>query len=224
MMKRRDFSALSLTTLAAASAGLAPTWALAQGGPVEGKQYQRLSQALPVPAGKIEVVEFFWYGCPHCFAFDPVLEAWVKQLPADVTFRRAHVGFRANIKLHQRMFYALEVMGKEAELRARVFAAFHTERIDLDDEKAIFALAGRLGLDSAKFADAFNSFGVQTKCAQATKLSEAYRIDGVPSLGIAGRFLTSPAMAGARGQAEASQGQQAVAVADFLIKLARNKA
>jgi thiol:disulfide interchange protein DsbA len=219
MMKRRDFSALGCL----AAVGL-PGLALAQGGPIEGKQFQRLTQPLAVAPGKIEVVEFFWYGCPHCFAFEPVVNAWAKQLPADVSFRRVHVGFRANIKLHQRLFFALEAMGKEEELRARVFSAFHVERQNLDDEKAIFGLATRMGLDIAKFTAAFNSFGVQTKSAQATKLSESYRIDGVPALGIGGRFLTSPGMAGIQGQSEIQHGQQAVAVADYLIKLIRNKA
>ncbi|MDC8770261.1 thiol:disulfide interchange protein DsbA/DsbL [Roseateles albus] len=225
MMKRRDFSAIcSLSAVGAASvlaAGL-PNLAMAQGGPVEGKQFQRLSQPLPVAPGKIEVVEFFWYGCPHCYAFEPVVQAWSKQLPADVSFRRVHVGFRANIKLHQRLFFALEAMGKEEELLPRVFSAFHVERLSLDDEKSILDLAARMGLDMAKFTAAFNSFGVQTKSAQASKLSEAYRIDGVPALGIGGKFLTSPAMAGIQGQTEAQHGQQAVAVADYLIKLLRS--
>ena len=217
MMKRRDFSALG----SLAAVGL-PGLALAQGGPIEGKQFQRLAQPLTVASAKIEVVEFFWYGCPHCFAFEPVVHAWAKQLPADVSFRRVHVGFRANIKLHQRLFFALEVMGKEEELLPRVFSAFHVERLSLDDEKSILELAARMGLDMAKFSAAFNSFGVQTKSAQAIKLSEAYRIDGVPALGIGGKFLTSPAMVGIQGQSEAQHGQQAVAVADYLIKLIRN--
>ena len=219
MMKRRDFSALC----SLAAIGL-PSLALAQGGPIEGKQFQRLGQPLAVAPGKIEVVEFFWYGCPHCFAFEPVIEAWAKQLPADVAFRRVHVGFRANIKLHQRLFFALEAMGKENELRPRIFNAFHVERLNLDDEKSILELAARMGLDMAKFSAAFNSFGVQTKSAQATKLSESYRIDGVPALGIGGKFLTSPAMAGVQGQSAEQHGRQAIAVADYLIKMVRNKA
>ena len=223
MMKRRDFSAIGLTAIGSVTAGL-PGFAVAQGGPVEGKQYRKLSQALPVPPGKIEVIEFFWYGCPHCFAFEPVLASWVKQLPADVSFRRVHVGFQAQIKLHQRMFFALEAMGKAEELQTAIFNAFHVERLDLSSEAAITGLMGRLGLDVAKFTASYNSFGVQTKCSQAIKLSEAYLIDGVPALGIAGKFLTSPSIAGVRGQSELVNGQQALAVADHLIKLARGKA
>jgi len=219
-MKRRDFSAqLGLSALGLSTLSL-PGIAAAQGGPVEGKQYFKLGQALPTTPGKIEVLEFFWYGCPHCYAFDPTLEAWVKQLPADVAFRRLHVGFRANIKPHQKLFFALEAMGKEAEVHSAVFAAF--QRDMPEDDKAVIALAARLGLDAAKFTAAYNSFGVQTKCAQASRLSEDFRIDGVPALGIAGRYLTSPAIAGTRGAGEQVNGQQALAVADFLIKLARS--
>lgn len=218
MMKRRDFSAtLGLSVL---GAGSLPGLALAQGAPVEGKQYLKLSQALPTTPGKIDVLEFFWYGCPHCFTFDPTIEAWSKQLPADVNFRRVHVGFRANIKSHQKLFFALEAMGKEAEVHAAVFNAF--QRDMPEDDKAVMALAGRLGLDMAKFTAAYNSFGVQTKCAQASKLSEEYRIDGVPAIGIAGRYLTSPAIAGVRGAGEIVNGQQALAVTDYLIKQVRS--
>jgi thiol:disulfide interchange protein DsbA len=221
-MKRRDFSALA--GLSGVAALALPGLSQAQGGPVEGRQYQRLGQPLPTAPGKIEVIEFFWYGCPHCFVFDPALEAWVKQLPADVSFRRVHVGFNGMVKLHQRLFFALEAMGKEAEVHQRVFNAFHVERRDLSDEKSIVALVAGMGLDAAKFKDAFNSFGVQTKAQQATKLSEDYRIDGVPTLAIGGRFLTSPSMAGARGQSEQALGAQALQVADFLVKQVRGKA
>ena len=217
-MKRRDFSALLATTPLAGSA-------LAQGGPIEGRQYTVLDQPLATPPGKIEVVEFFWYGCPHCYAFEPLIEAWSKQLPADVVFRKAHVAFRANVKLHQRMFYALEALGKEAAVRPAIFKAMHEQGQSLDDAKSQAKFLSALGVDPAKYQDAYNSFGVQTKCTQAEKLSDGYRIDGVPSLGIGGRFLTSPSMVGA-GQRlpEHELGQRALQVADFLIQRARRKA
>ncbi|MFY7867568.1 thiol:disulfide interchange protein DsbA/DsbL [Roseateles sp.] len=226
MIKRRDFSAtlgsLGLGTLAIAAA--LPGVAQAQGGPVEGKQFLRLAKPLPLAQpGKVEVIEFFWYGCPHCFAFDPTLNAWVKQLPADVSFRRVHVSWNAYNKLHQRLFFALEALGKEAELHERVFHAFQVERLPLDSEKSITELAVKLGLDGAKFSAAFNNFGMNAKCEQANKLSEAYQIDGVPALGIGGMFLTSPSKAGVRGQSEQLQGKQAIAVADHLINLARQR-
>ncbi len=221
IMKRREFSALLSTPLALGGLSLAPQLALAQTDPFAGK-YQTLAQALPVAVpGKIEVVEFFWYGCPHCYAFEPVLAPWIKQLPADVAFRRVHVGFNAMIKLHQRLFYALEALGKAAELQDKIFHAFHVERLELNDEKSLTELVVRLGVDGAKFKDAFNAFGVVTKAGQGAKLSEAYRIDGVPALGIGGRYLTSPSIAGLRGDSEVANGRRALAAADHLIQLAR---
>ncbi len=220
-MKRRDFSALLASAPLAGAAGTA----LAQGGPIEGRQYLVLPQALPTTPGKIEVIEFFWYGCPHCYAFEPAIEAWAKQLPADVAFRKVHVAFRANVKIHQRMFYALEALGKEAAARPAIFNAMHQQGQPLDDVKSQAKFLSSLGIDSGKYQEAYNSFGVVTKCQQAEKLSEAYRIDGVPSIGVAGRFLTSPSQAGA-GQrvTELELGQKALQVTDFLIQRARNKA
>jgi len=226
MMKRRDFnSRIAVSGLGALAAASLPGLSLAQaaGSPFEGR-FNRLPQPLPVAPGKIEVVEFFWYGCPHCYAFEPVLAPWIKQLPADVAFRRVHVGFNAMIKLHQRLFFALESLGKAAELQDKIFHAFHAERRSLNDEKSLTALVVSLGVDGAKFSDAFNSFGVNTKTAQATKLSVDYRIDGVPALGVAGRFLTSPAIAGTRNESELANGKHAIDVADHLIQLARGKA
>jgi len=219
-MKRRDFSTLLATAPVLGAA--AP--ALAQGGPVDGRQYLTLSQQLPTTPGKIEVIEFFWYGCPHCYAFEPAIEAWAKQLPADVAFRKVHVAFRANVKIHQRMFYALESLGKEVQARPAIFNAMHQQGLALDDPKSQAKFLSSLGIDSAKYQEAYNSFGVVTKCGQAEKLSEAYRIDGVPSIGVGGRFLTSPSQAGG-GQrtTEVELGQKALQVADFLIQRVRSK-
>lgn len=222
-MKRRDFSALLATTPLAGAAGSA----LAQGGPVEGRQYLVLNPPLAATPGKIEVVEFFWYGCPHCYAFEPAIEAWSKQLPADVAFRKVHVAFRANVKIHQRMFYALEAMGKEAAARPAIFNAMHQQGLALDDAKSQAKFLSPLGIDPAKYQEAYNSFGVVTKCQQAEKLSEAYRIDGVPCIGIAGRFLTSPGQAGVGATQrlpEHELGTKALQITDFLIQRARNKA
>ncbi len=221
-MKRRDFSASLALGAGSLALGL-PGPASAQGGPIEGRHYQRLSQALPTTPGKIEIVEFFWYGCPHCNAFEPMLADWVKRLPADVSFRHAHVGFRGQVKLHQRLYYALEALGKEKELRARVFSALHVEGRSLDSVKAMSDFLAPLGIEPAKFEQAYNSFGVQTKCQQADKLSDAFRIDGVPAIGINGRFWTSPAMStgGAR-MSEMESGMRALAVTDYLIQQIRS--
>lgn len=217
-MNRRDFSSrLALTGLVGSLPGLA----LAQGGPVEGRHYRKLNPPIAVAAGKIDVIEFFWYGCPHCYAFEPVIEPWSKKLPADVMFRREHVMFRENTKTHQRTFYALEAMGREAEFRPRIMNGIHVERQPLDTPDSMAAFLAKQGLDQAKFLDVYKSFSVQSKCQQAVKLSQAYGIDGVPSIGVGGRYLTSPSMAG-QGASENISLQQGVIVADFLIKLMHN--
>jgi thiol:disulfide interchange protein DsbA len=219
-MKRRH------ATLALAAAGLAPTApAWAQGAaPVEGRQYARLTQPLPGAPGKVEVVEFFFYKCPHCFALDPLLEAWVHQLPADVSFRRVPVGQQAVLKLHQRMYYALEAIGAlTPQVHSGIFNAFHRGGVDANDEAAVVALVGKLGVDPAKFKAAFSSFGVQGKLAQGQKLAELAGADSVPTLVVGGRYRTSPGQAGTPGQNELAQGQQALAVADYLIRLSRGK-
>lgn len=209
-MKRREFS-LALGGAALAAAG---TPALAQGGPVEGQHYVRLSQPVPVPGGgKVDVVEFFWYGCPHCNALEPFLEAWIKRLPGEAAARRVPVGFSPLHETHQRIFYALEALGVLPTMHRRVFAAIHVDRKRLDKEADILAFMTANGVDAAKFGELFTSFSVQTKARQAKQLAEAYRIDGVPAIGVAGRWYTSSAMAGGH--------ERALATADYLIGLAR---
>ena len=216
-MQRRDFS----VQLAGAGLGLAITGlAHAQGAPKEGTHYVKLSTPAPVllpsPDKKIEVVEFFWYGCPHCYAFESTLEPWVKKLPADVAFRQVPVGFMAPHQMHQKMFYALEEMGQLAAMHRKVFNAIHQQNKRLGSESEIIAFASANGVDGAKLGEALKSFSVSTKSNRAKQLADAYKIDGVPALGINGRFYTSASLAGSH--------ERAVAVADFLIQLSRTKA
>ena len=218
MMQRRQFTALPLVL----ALGAAGREALAQGAPVEGRQYRKLPSPLPTNTpGKIEVIEFFWYGCPHCFVFEPALRGWAAKAPADVALRRVHVGFAGIHRLHQRFFYALEALGVEAGLHERVFNAFHVENADVSSESAMIALGVKLGVDEAKLRQAWTSFGVQSKCMQATRLSDDYGLDGVPTLGIAGRYVTAPSMVAAQGVPERVSGATALAVTDYLIGLAR---
>ena len=216
-MQRRDFS----KQLAGAGLGLALTGAArAQAGaPVEGEHYVRLSApapvSLPSPDKKVEVVEFFWYGCPHCFAFEPLLESWSHKLPADVAFRRVPVGFALPHQTHQRLYYAMEELGLLASHHRRVFNAIHQQNLRLNTDAEIAAFMGANGVDSAKFTAAFKSFGVNSKATRARALADAYKIDGVPALGIHGRFYTSASLSGSH--------EKTVAVADFLIQRARLK-
>jgi len=215
-MLRREFSALlGLTAL--------PTFALAQGAPVEGQQYGRLKTPQPQPAGKIEVLEFFLYSCPHCFAFDPALQAWQRQLPPDIVFRRVHGGFNSVTKLLQKLFYTLDAMGLEASLHERVFGAIHTQRMDFESEEAILKIVQSLGVDVVKFKQTWSSFGVASKCLTANKISEAYNVETVPHVAVGGRFVTSPAMAGGHVN-EVQAGQMTIPVINHLIGLVRSKA
>lgn len=214
-MNRRDFSAQLVGLGLGAGALSAGLPAMAQGGPVEGTHYVRLGSPAPVnaPAGKIEVIEFFWYGCPHCNTFEPALDAWQKKLPADVAFRRVPVAFREVYAPHQKIFYALEAMGKVEEMHRRVFYAVHSERQRLEKTDEIVALMAKNGIDRDKFLEVFNSFSVQTKVKQATRLVDAYKIDGVPAMGIHGRFFTSGTLAGSP--------EKALQVTEFLVQKLR---
>ena len=184
---------------------------------MEGTHYVKLAQPVPVAAsGKVEVVEFFWYGCPHCHALEPALEAWIKRLPADVSFRRAPVAFSPQHEFHQRLYFTLEAAGLVEALHRKVFSAIHTERKSLTREADVAAFFTANGQDGAKLVETMKSFAVQTKARQARQLAEAYRIDGVPALGVQGRYYTSAAMAGGP--------DRAFAVTDYLIGVARRSA
>lgn len=213
---RRDFSAALLGS--GAALGWASSPALAQGQPVEGTHYVALGQPVATAApGKVEVIEFFWYGCPHCNVFEPMLDAWVKKLPADVAFRRVPVAFRDEpYGTHQRIFYALEAMGLIDSVHRKVFYAIHNERARLDKLPDIAAFMTKNGVDAARFTEVFNSFGVQSKARQANQLAAGYKIDGVPALGIQGRWFTSGALAGGN--------ERMLAVADHLIQRSRKAA
>ncbi|MCY7319114.1 MAG: thiol:disulfide interchange protein DsbA/DsbL [Ramlibacter sp.] len=197
-MNRREFSVAAACTLALAGLGL-PGSLLAQSRkPEEGTEFLTLGKLAPVdaPAGKVEVIEFFWYSCPHCNTFEPKLVNWIKKLPADVSVRRVPVAFRDDFVPQQRLFYTLEAMGKLDELHAKVFTAIHAERQTIDKEPAILAWAEKNGLDKAKFQELYNSFSVSTKARRATQLQDAYKVQGVPAIGIAGRYYTDGTLAG----------------------------
>lgn len=210
MMKRRE-----LTQAAGAALVLAAAGARAQGAaPVEGRDFVRLNPPVPVaPGGKIDVIEFFSYGCPHCYAFEPLLDSWLKRLPPDVAFRRVPAAFNAPFEGYAKLFYALEAVGLSEQLHKRVFAAIHVQRQRLDKEADLAAFVSSAGGDGVKFVEAYKSFGVATKVRQGKQLSEAYKIDGVPTMGIHGRWFTSGSLAGSH--------DRALQVADQLIARAR---
>lgn len=218
-VNRRDFSArLVGTGFGAVATTLLAGPALAQSGaPVEGKQFTKVEPPVPVMVpGKIEVIEFFSYACPHCNAFEPTVSAWSKKLPADVAFHRVPVPFLMNFENLMRTYYSLETMGLVDTMQPKVFAAIHVERNYLEKPADIAALMTKNGVDAAKFTSIFNSFSVATSVTRAKKLMASYKIDGVPTLTVQGRYATSPGLAGGFAQA--------TAVVDYLVQQSRGKA
>lgn len=201
-MQRRTFFTHT-GSLAFSTALLTPGLSQAQANtPRAGTDFNALDRPAPVdtPAGKIELVEFFWYNCPHCNAFEPVLSQWVKKLPADVVFKRVPVAFRDDFVPQQRLFYALEALNLIDTLHARVFAAIHVEKQNLSQGPAIIDWVAKQGVDRDRFVEQFNSFSTATKATRARQLQTAYQVEGVPALGIAGRYYTDGALAKSMGR------------------------
>ncbi len=193
--------------------------------PQNGTEYQTLEKPQNIePGKKVEVTEFFWYSCPHCYALEPALADWVKKQGDTIVFKRVPVHFRDSFIPQQKMYYALEAMGKSEEMQKKIFAAIHVDRQHLDTEPEIMEFIARQpDIDKKKFADLFNAFGTQVKVRRALSLQDAYRIESVPNLAVDGKYMTSPAMAGASlgQQTEAVQGTAAVRVLDVLVAKAR---
>ncbi|OOG46583.1 thiol:disulfide interchange protein DsbA/DsbL [Polaromonas sp. A23] len=213
-MQRREFSISAASVAAATSLGTFATVAQAQA-PKEGSDYLALDKRAPVeaPAGKVEVVEFFWYSCPHCNRFEPALEEWIKKAPKDVVIRRVPIAFRPDFEPQQRLYYVLEAMNKVQELHKKVFYAIHAEKQLLNTPDLIAAWVEKQGINKAKFLELYNSFSVATKARKATQLQDAYKIDGVPALGVAGRFYTSGSLAQTM--------ERALIITDYLINEVR---
>ena len=191
-MKRREFAVLGAA--AAALPGLLTLPAHAQ----SGQGYIAIKPPAPVdaPAGQIEVIEFFSYGCVHCMHFEPIFAAWKKAAPKDVTVRLEHVGFNASFEPLQRVYYALEAIGAVDKVHAKVFEALQTQHKRLDKPEVLFPWIAEQGVDRAKFEAAYKSFGVANKIRRAAQLQDAYHVEGTPALGIAGKYYTDGSMAG----------------------------
>ena len=215
-MQRREFSQAALAAASAAALTALPLGAQAQGKPpAQGTDYLLLDKPAPneAPAGQIEVVEFFWYSCPHCNEFEPQLEAWAAKAPKDVALRRVPVSFRPDFEPQQRLYYVLEALGKVAALHKKVFYAVHVEKQALNTADLVAAWAQKQGIDKAKFTELYNSFPINLKARKATQLQDAFKVDGVPALGVDGRYYTSGSLAGTM--------PRALIVTDHLLTLAR---
>ena len=160
-----------------------------------GKDFIPLNPPQPTGSGgKVEVIEFFAYTCPHCHALQPALDSWLKRKPADVEFRRIPVVFQDAMLPFARIYYTLEAMGLLGKLHHDVFDAFHNQRVRLQDPKALFDWVASKGVDRRKFEDAYNSFSVQSLTKRAAELTRRYGISFTPAVVVDGRFLTAPSM------------------------------
>ena len=210
-MKRREFSVAALTVCTFGHSAHAQ----ANKKPEEGIEYVSLDKRVPteVADGRVEVLEFFWYSCPHCNVFEPAVEQWAKNAPKDVVVRRVPVAFREDFVPQQRLYYTLEAMNLVEKMHMRVFTAIHGEKQMLNSDAAVLAWAEKQGIDKAKFEQAYKSFGVATKAKRAVQLQNDFKIEGVPSLGVAGRYYIDGTLAGSM--------PRALQVADALIAQTR---
>jgi protein dithiol oxidoreductase (disulfide-forming) len=216
--------------LVAASFGLfAMTVGASPANPVEGVDYRTLESPQQTASGaKVEVTEFFWYSCSHCNAFEAPLTDWVKKQGGAIVFKRVPVQFGQSPEQQQRfvpqqkLYYALEAMGKVDTLHQKVFDAIHVNRQTLNSDAAIADFMEKQGVDKKSFLDVYHSFGVQSKARRAAQLQQAYEIDGVPTVAIGGRYITAPSMMGASlgRQPEAVLASSALQVMNWLVEKA----
>lgn len=158
--------------------------------PQSGRDFKLISPALASPKDKIEVIEFFSYGCSHCNDFHPLVSQWAAKLPKDVVFRRSPVSFnRPEWARLSRIYYALESTGDLAKLDAAVFIAIHEQRVRFKTDEDVVAWAASKGADAKKFGDAMGAFSMQAKVLRADQDASAARIEGVPSLAVDGKYL-----------------------------------
>jgi thiol:disulfide interchange protein DsbA len=217
-LTRRRFS---VSLLGSAAGGIVPGAVAAQNAPAEGVNYVRIAPPAPTAVpGKIEVIEFFWYECPHCNAFEPALDAWVKRAPDDVAFRRVPVWFREEpFGPQQRLFYTLDALGLVATLHRKVFSTIHGDRTRMRTPEDFAAFALGNGVDPIRFMAAYGSFSVQSKAEQARQTAAAYKVDAVPTMGIQGRYSTNGNLASAG--VAAGSNDRMLAVVDAVVARVR---
>lgn len=178
------------------AAGIALYFTTAGAQLTAGKDYTLVRPPQPTDSGaKVEVIEFFFYGCPHCNNLVPHLEAWLKRKPADVDFKRVPAIFQESWTPLARTFYALDAMNLTDKLHVELFAAIHRQKVRLDDANAIFNWAASKGVDRKKFEAAYNSFGVNGRVKRSMDLTRKFDIPGTPALVVDGKYLTAPGMA-----------------------------
>jgi len=178
-------------------------------GYTEGVEYKALPPQPTETGDKIEVLEFFWYGCPHCYTFEPYIKAWKKTKPENVEFVRVPAIFRPDWEVQARTYYALSNMGVIEDLHEKIFAAIHKDKQRLSKKQSLTDFVVKNGVDRKKFEEQYNSFSVDTMVRKAKKKQTAYKLQGVPSVAVNGKYLTSGSMSG-------SYANQ-IKILDFLI-------
>ena len=194
---------VSLAAVLLAALSLSATAQMAA--PQEGNQYLRLKNPQPVESGKkIEVIEFFSYGCPHCGELEPILQGWLKGIPADVQFRRVPVMFQERWVPLAKIYYTLEALGEESRLSPDVFTALHGKGLPLWQDKTFFDWAASQGIDRKKVEDMYNSFGVNGKVSRAKQQAQLYSVQSVPMIVVDGKYMTEVSMVGTHAQMSAA--------------------
>lgn len=159
-----------------------------------GQEYTVLDRPQPTDSGKkVEITEFFGYFCPACNSFEPYLEAWIKKQGDRIVVKRVHVKFSDLMASQQKLYFTLEAMGKVDEYQLKTFNAYHIDRNRLSSDADVFRYVDKVGLDKKKFTDIYGSFAIQSKVNRAVQLMSDYKINGVPTVAIDGRFIVSPA-------------------------------
>lgn len=175
----------------------------------------RVIAAQPVETGdRIEVIEFFWYGCPYCNELQPALADWIKRKPPDVALRRIPAVLRESWAPHARIYYTLELLGEVERLHLKVYEGYHVEKLHMSLPDVMEQWAVRNGIERRKWLDAYHASEVDEKVARAAALARQYEVRGTPSVIVDGRYLTSSSMTTVRG---------VVPAIEDLVQLARQK-
>jgi thiol:disulfide interchange protein DsbA len=162
----------------------------------EGVHYKKLPQAVTISSDKIEVLEFFWYGCPHCYSFEPYVKSWKKTVSDNVKFARVPAIFRPDWEIQARTYYALNNMGLIETVHGKIFDEVHKNKKPLNTQESMTAFLEKSGVDRKKFLEEYNSFGVDGLVRKAKKKQSEYKIQGVPGVVVNGKYLVSGSMAG----------------------------
>ncbi|NOQ87899.1 MAG: thioredoxin domain-containing protein [Gammaproteobacteria bacterium] len=179
-------------------------------GYTEGVDYKKIPQQSTDSGDNIEVLEFFWYGCPHCYTFEPYINAWKKTKPANVELVRVPAIFRPDWEVQARTYYALSNMGVIEDLHEKIFSAIHKDKKRLNTKEQLTDFVVKNGVDRKKFDEEYSSFSVDSMVRKAKKKQTAYKLQGVPAIAVNGKYLTSGSMSGSY--------ENLVKILDYLVK------